>query len=509
MAAFFIASFLRLYELSNRPMHVDEAVHAVKFGELLEHNNYKYDPVEYHGPALNYLTLLPARISGSETFRDISETTLRVVPAACGILMLLFFLFLKKELNDRFFIFMVLLTSFSSLLVFYDRYYIQESLLTSFTFILIISLHKFSVTGKSIWIVLSGISAGLMFASKETSIISFFCIAAAVLTVKYSTGGYPKKSGSKIPHILIFISVFITVSYLFFSSFFSNPDGAADSLRAIGNYLTKAGHFPDHNQPWYYYFSLIFWGKIDAFYFTELFISIFFIFGASALILKWKNEKGENVFVKTILIFTILTAVIYSAIPYKTPWSMMTFWSGIIIVSAYGVSAAIDKSRGSLRNFVLLTAGIGMFHQVWQSYNISFNYSFHPQNPFVYSQSAPDVIRISEKLKEISSVLPEKEDKLINITADKNDYWPLPWYLRGLENVAWNEKLSPDVYRYPVILTTPRLEAELIEKLYSQTPAGGVNLYVPLFERYMELRPGVEIRGYIRKDISDKFDRTR
>ena len=43
---FLLAIIVRFYSLDSRPMHVDEAVHAVKFGELLEKGDYKYDPIE-------------------------------------------------------------------------------------------------------------------------------------------------------------------------------------------------------------------------------------------------------------------------------------------------------------------------------------------------------------------------------------------------------------------------------------------------------------------------------
>jgi predicted membrane-bound mannosyltransferase len=67
---------LRLPWLDLRPLHVDEAVHAVKFGELLERHTYRYDPVEYHGPTLNYFTLIPARLA--------SETTSSVFSLCCS-----------------------------------------------------------------------------------------------------------------------------------------------------------------------------------------------------------------------------------------------------------------------------------------------------------------------------------------------------------------------------------------------------------------------------------------
>ena len=59
-----IALILRLPLLSERPMHGDEAVNAIKYSQLLETGVFEYDPTEYHGPTLYYLTLPASWISG-------------------------------------------------------------------------------------------------------------------------------------------------------------------------------------------------------------------------------------------------------------------------------------------------------------------------------------------------------------------------------------------------------------------------------------------------------------
>ena len=73
-------------------MHGDEAVHAFKFGELLEQGVYKYNPNEYHGPTLNYLTLIPARLSSAGKLTEVTEVTLRIVPVIFGVLLVLLIL---------------------------------------------------------------------------------------------------------------------------------------------------------------------------------------------------------------------------------------------------------------------------------------------------------------------------------------------------------------------------------------------------------------------------------
>jgi predicted membrane-bound mannosyltransferase len=53
--------------LGQRPMHQDEAIGADKFHSLWESHKYVYDPVEYHGPTLNYFTLPVVWGSGAKT----------------------------------------------------------------------------------------------------------------------------------------------------------------------------------------------------------------------------------------------------------------------------------------------------------------------------------------------------------------------------------------------------------------------------------------------------------
>jgi hypothetical protein len=84
LAATFVALALRLPELAQRPMHGDEAVHAIKFGALLEQGFYRYDSFEYHGPTLNYLTLIPAWLTSARELAAVSEWTLRLVPVFFG-----------------------------------------------------------------------------------------------------------------------------------------------------------------------------------------------------------------------------------------------------------------------------------------------------------------------------------------------------------------------------------------------------------------------------------------
>src|SRR6266700_4338636 len=76
---------LRLPSLGQRPLHNDEAVNAVKFGQLWEQGTYKYDPSEYHGPTLEYATLCVNRLTGAADYEHINEPRLRLVTVLFGV----------------------------------------------------------------------------------------------------------------------------------------------------------------------------------------------------------------------------------------------------------------------------------------------------------------------------------------------------------------------------------------------------------------------------------------
>src|SRR5262249_35032187 len=99
LAALVVASAARFMSLGARPMHADEGVLADKFGSFLETGNYAYDPGEHHGPALAYITWLPAWLTGHRTYQALTEKTLRAAPAAAGLLVALLPLLLARVLG--------------------------------------------------------------------------------------------------------------------------------------------------------------------------------------------------------------------------------------------------------------------------------------------------------------------------------------------------------------------------------------------------------------------------
>src|SRR5215510_2049951 len=120
-----LAIALRCPRLSERPMHNDEGVNAMKFRELWEHNSYKYDPTEFHGPSLYYATLALERLTGAPSFEQYTEGRLRLVTVLFGAGLILLVVLLVDGLGKTATIWAAILMAVSPAFVFYSRDYIH------------------------------------------------------------------------------------------------------------------------------------------------------------------------------------------------------------------------------------------------------------------------------------------------------------------------------------------------------------------------------------------------
>ena len=493
-------AMLRLSDLDLRPMHTDEAVHAVKFGALLENGTYRYDKNEYHGPTLNYFTLLPAWLAGEKTLAGVTETTLRIVPVFFGLCVLLLVLLLPG-IGRTTSAFAILLSAFSPAMVFYSRYYIQETLLVCFAFGVIVSACRTRPGGRWTWAVMAGVCAGLMCATKETWVISAGMMGIAMLGVwiiqrrEGGTGHFP---GAGRLGIALLCAGGVWV--LFFSSFLTQWEGVRDSLLAYGTYVTRAGENARHGHPWHYFLSMLTFSRGDhGPLWTEGGIVLFGIGGLWNALKERPVNAGEGRGLCMFLGFYALAMLLVSsAMPYKTPWLVLSALQPLIVTAGFGVSALLKWLEARrLRPLGIVITAVMVFHLAWQSWMASFRYYDDPVNPYVYSQPGDDVREIAATAKRAV----QRGGSTLQVVCTGNDYWPLPWYLRALPHVGWWSGVGEPFVLTDVMLASPEFEPALLKRMYELPPPGERGLYVPLFDRPMFLRPGNELRGYIRLDL--------
>ncbi|MCH9022408.1 MAG: TIGR03663 family protein [Planctomycetes bacterium] len=514
IAIAFAAFTVRMVRLDLRPMHTDEAVHAYKLGEIPDGGGYQYNPGEYHGPTLNYFTLVVTRLAGVDHYTELNEVILRMVPVFFSAVLILLLIGLATGLGRLAVICAALGMAVSPAMFFYSRYYIQEILLVCFTSGLIVAGYRYVKNPRLAWAISAGVFAGLMHATKETCIIAFGAMVAALILVRLSDskplvqrGRVNKKT---LVHALAAFGAAVLISVLFFSSFFTHAQGILDSLRTYTVYFQRAGTSV-HQHPWYYYLQLLSFNKPgQGLFWSEGFIIILAVIGAVGSFRAGTNEKTDKRLLRFITFYTALMICIYSAISYKTPWCMLGFLHGLILLAGYGV-VCLARSVTTLwpKRVLILVMAAATSHLAWQSWQENFKYEADPVNPYVYAHTSRDIYPIIERLEELADFHPQGHHMPIQVVCPEDDYWPLPWYLRSFTNVRFLSEIDPSLPPAPVILAKPQAQQSVLNYLYNLQPPGKRNLYLPLFDREMEMRPRVPLDGYLLKELADDFHQSQ
>ena len=489
---------LRLPELNLRPMHVDEAVHACKFDTLWTTGRYEYNPAEYHGPTLYYLTLPAVWLSAADDFAHVDVTPFRMVTVVFGIGLILLLLLVADGLGRPATACAALLAAISPALAYYSRYYIQEMLLVFFTFLVIAAGWRYRQTRHWPWAMLAGASVGLMHATKETCVIALGCMAAALLLtvlwqrrsgVKSSLGVYVRPWA-----IIGAMAAAVVVSVVFFSGFFTNASGPLDSVRALATYWGRAGGGGVHEHPWYYYLHMLtYWRAGAGPIWSEGLIVALGLVGIVAALTGRGLAAGARGLARFLAIYTILMTLIYSAIPYKTPWCMLSALQALTVLGGIGAVALVGVVRHPAARTVvmglLLAAGVQL---AWQARRAnSLKYCANERNPYVYAHTLYSAADLAAQLENLARVAPDGHHLLIKVMVE--NCWPLPWYLRRFDRVGYWETV-PDQPDADVILASSTLQSALEPRLKGVYQ---VNTRA--------LRRDERLMVYIRQDVWDAY----
>jgi uncharacterized protein (TIGR03663 family) len=316
-----VGLIVRCPGLTQRPMHNDEAVNAIKFGELWTDGRYRYDPNEHHGPTLIYATYTLARLSAAPGFSVLSEATLRAVPVAFGIGLILLLPLVVDGLGRRSAIWAGFFTALSPAMVYYSRYYIHELLLVFFTFLALGAGWRYWRTRRLGWMVLAGTGLGLMYATKETFVITLAGVAVGlVLNTAWNrwldASGRPERAPRlSHAHLAIGTAACVLVAVLLFSSFFTNASGPLDSIRTYLPWLKRAGGESPHIHPWYFYLRrILYFGGANGPLFTEACIVVLACIGAAAGFIRRKLGRTNASFVRFLCFYTFALTAAYSVI---------------------------------------------------------------------------------------------------------------------------------------------------------------------------------------------------
>jgi len=504
IAIFCLAAILRLYNLNLVPLHHDEGVNGNFLLSLVRDGHYHYDPANYHGPTLYYITaVIPwiLKVLFGAAARDnygLTTEVIRLVPAVFGLATIGLIFLLRRRLGTLATLAAAFLLAISPGAVYLSRYFIHETLFVFFTLGIVVAGLKFYEDRNPIYLILASASAAMLFATKETAMIS-----AAVLLIAFGlTWVYPKLLGRTGPNfsgasagigsfvgelggpttlalwIGLAIIVFLAVNLFFYSSFFTNyPQGVYDALKTF-QIWTKTGKEAHVHPPETY---LVWLFKQE---------SALLLLGAVGAIFVVFTPKRPFALFAALWAFGLIAA--YSLVPYKTPWLALNFIVPLALIAGYGIQRIYEFEKGKLRlPLVIITAAalIGLY----QTLDLNFvNYdNDNVYYVYVYAHTKRGTKSLVDEIDKLARE--RNEGGKMGITIVSPDYWPLPWYLRNYSRVGYFGHMAPSTETVIIASESQRSEVESnfgeqYQQISSNEPDGA-----------FALRPGVNLLLYARR----------
>lgn len=498
-----LASLIRFWCLDLRPFHSDEGVNAHFLLDLYNKNYYHYDPSNYHGPFLYYIGLIPFYILG------ITDFSFRLMPALFGIMVVALLFPLRRRMGIVGVTTSGLLLAISPATSFFSRDTIHEIYMIFFSLAVVVSFFLYSETKKTRYIYLGVASLAFTVTVKETYIITF-SIYAISLAVAYASCWFKDKSSiliypQPITHgqqpgaiikggvtrnlfsvffsgcwekryaIIISIALFISINILFYSSFFTYYAGIKDILTALKIWTQTGTHGAGgHAKPFIYYLKLM-----------SRFELPMLVLGVCGF---YYSFRGRDRFVSFTASWTVLIYVVYSLIPYKTPWLVLNILLPLSIMAGIFTSGLFERLKKGWRYacfYPIYACIFGFFS--YQSIMLNFINYDDERYELVYVQTKRDIYNLLDMIKRLADIC--GKDMQINVLA--HSYWPLPWYLRGYRDARfWGHNIS-----------NPNAPIVLVDKEGEEGFKNGLNGAYEI-KRFV-LRPGVWIAAYIQQGLYD------
>jgi uncharacterized protein (TIGR03663 family) len=436
--AFFLIALIglavRLPQLSARPMHTDEAVNAYIVGQLLAGEKYNYDPQDRHGPALATLALPLVRMQGARSFADLTESELRLTPVVAGTITILLFGAAVDLFGMMPCVLAALLFAIAPLPVYYDRYFIHESLFCAATFGLILSGWHACRTRAIVYAVLAGACAALMFACKETAVLHWFALAAAgVVCWMRERRGKPMRALLRAAPLLAALGAFLVLVILLYTWFGTNWKGLAALLKVAPDALSRAAG-QGHEKAFWYYANLLIGGWSGG---------VLCALACAGFILAVR--KRDDSAYRWLAFYGLFTAIIYSLIPYKTPWLALNLWLPLALLAARTIesmwcwTATKAGPRAALAAFGAMAAiaGVLIAHDTRQRV---FLHAAAEINPYAYAHTTEDILGLEAEIQDLAHKSAIARPRIAVIASDP---WPLPWYLRRFDQVGFYQPGQP------------------------------------------------------------------
>src|SRR5262249_15670521 len=337
---------------------------------------------------------------------------------------------------------------------YFSRDFIHDISFGCFSLGIVVGAWRYAESKNFIWLALMATSAGLLFATKETAIITALVLIVAAVCATVWDGARklfrqrdftPGRVALSLDHILAAIIIFVFINIIFYTSFFVlqvYPDGnkhvywkgMTDAVRSVTLWTRRSGS--EHVKDFWYYFGIL------------LKLELPLLIGSllAGIFVAWRGTR----FWLFVAAWTLGLALAYSIIGYKTPWLMISFLIPMAILSGYAAEQVYSElPRASLRGLWVIVIVVALIFNGGLAWSVNFNKYDDNSNTsgyfidagrklklrpyldglygYVYAQTDRGALQLVQELSREADKFPSRNETPIYVASP--DYWPLPWYL--------------------------------------------------------------------------------
>ena len=362
--------------------------------------------------------------------------------------------------------------------------------------------------GRPIYFLLASSCVSLMFATKETAFITVGTMAIACVCVwiwqkisrhdeaandeindfSLNWQEFSGGMGAGIDRTLIIVAaaaLFAYIFVLFYSSFFTHPDGVKSAFDAYTLWF-KTGS-KDHTQNGFW--AYVRWGigitenwSLDLNNGGEAPIMVLSAIGTLIAFVKARHRFAMFC---GLWAFGLLLA--YSIIPYKTPWLSLSFLLPMCLVAGYGINEIFARSKALAVVITLTAAGVSAY----QTIDLNFYRYDDEDSAYVYAHTKRQFLDMVREIERYADKSGNGKNARIEIVSP--DYWPLVWYLNDYPKAVFHGSIAEADQSDIIVAKKDEQDAAVISKYSARYR------YVGTYA----LRPGVDLMLLVRKDIAD------
>ena len=440
----FLAFISRFAALSIKPPHADEGVNGFFVNQLWERGYFVYNPQNYHGPLLFPLFQISEKLFG------FGIHSLRAVTALFSLLTV-WVILRTAVLGRHASFFAAVALALSPGMIFFGRSAIHEPVFVFFQVLWMVGFVKLKERIDRQALVL--FSAGLMgcVLLKETFVIFGFSLLAAWAWTETSprildaigrkVDSTPRVGSEGVDGRFLLKTgiILICLWLVFFTGFFHNRKGMTDFFVALIPWLKTGVGGSGHDKPFFYWLNLM--GRYE-------WAALAGIAGAAAgaFSRSWK--------MRAVSFFALVNGLVYSLIPYKTPWCIMNILWPFVLVAGYWFERAVITSHRKhvpAFLFILCVGAVIVGHSAVVSYRLNaINYT-DPHEPYVYVQTKNDVAMVQELIRR--KIREQADFHNLKVQVNVKDPWPLPWLFSRLPHAEFGNQNLPPVAGADIIFT--------------------------------------------------------